>query len=73
MSKDDLIELSGEIIQVYAGGWFDVKIGELDDHVVKAYIGGKIRKNKIRIMLGDGVTVAVSPYDPHKGKIIYRH
>lgn len=72
MSKEDLIELDGTVVEVLAGSWFKVAIQNNKNHIVMAYLGGKIRMNKIKILLGDNVVVAVSQYDPSKGKIIYR-
>lgn len=70
MSKEDSIEYDGVVSEVLAGGSFTVKISE--DHEVLAHLGGRIRKNKIRVVLGDHVKVAVSPYDPTRGRIVYR-
>ncbi|MEE9386688.1 MAG: translation initiation factor IF-1 [Nannocystaceae bacterium] len=70
MSKDDQIEFEGKVVEVLTGGMFRVKIE--DDHLVIAHLAGKMRKFRIKVVLGDKVTVAVSPYDPNRGRIIYR-
>lgn len=70
MSRDDAIEFEGTVNEVLAGGMFRVEI--TDGHVVLAHLSGKMRKFRIRIVLGDHVTVAVSPYDPSRGRIVYR-
>jgi translation initiation factor IF-1 len=70
MSKDDAIEFEGKVVEVLTGGTFKVNVGE--DHDVIAKLGGKMRRFRIRVVLGDKVTVAVSPYDPTRGRIIYR-
>ncbi len=70
MSKEDHIEVEGTISEVLPNGMFKVKIS--DDHEVLAYVSGKMRKFFIRIVLGDKVTVALSPYDLTKGRIVYR-
>lgn len=70
MSRDDAIEFEGTVNEVLAGGMFRVEVGE--GHVVLAHLSGKMRKFRIRIVLGDRVTVAVSPYDPTRGRITYR-
>jgi len=70
MSRDDAIEFEGTVAEVLAGGLFRVEIAE--GHTVLAHLSGKMRKYRIRIVLGDRVTVAVSPYDPTRGRIVYR-
>jgi len=70
MASDDLIELEGVVKEVYQGGNFliDTKVGD-----VKAHLAGRLRRYRIRVVLGDRVTVAVSPYDLSKGRITFRH
>jgi translation initiation factor IF-1 len=75
MSKDDQIEVEGTVKEVLQGGMFRVDIdagmgGE--KHEVLAYTSGKMRKYFIRIVLGDRVRVALSPYDLTRGRIIFR-
>lgn len=69
MSHQDNITLDGKIINVSAG-IFLVEVGE--GHIVTATLGGRLRKNKIRVVLGDQVKVNVSPYDPSRGFISFR-
>ncbi len=70
MARDDHIEMEGKVIEVLAGGLFKV---ETDDGLkVLAHLAGKMRRYRIRVVLGDRVTVAVTPYDPTRGRIIYR-
>lgn len=70
MARDDHIEMEGKVIEVMAGGLFKV---ETDDGLqVLAHLAGKMRRYRIRVVLGDRVTVAVTPYDPTRGRIIYR-
>ena len=70
MPKEDHIEMEGTVVEVLAGGLFKV---ETDDGLsVLAHLAGKMRRFRIRVVLGDRVTVAVSPYDPTRGRIIYR-
>jgi translation initiation factor IF-1 len=71
MASDDLIELEGTVTHVWPGGIFEVT-AEAGVNIM-AHISGRIRKNKIRIVLQDRVTVAVTPYDLKKGRIVYRH
>jgi len=70
MARDDAIEFQGRVAEVLAGGLFKVEVA--DGHTVLAHLSGKMRKYRIRIVLGDEVTVAVSPYDPTRGRITYR-
>ena len=71
MSKEDSIEMEGTITETLPNTMFRV---ELDNgHVVTAHISGKMRKNYIRILRGDKVTVELTPYDLTKGRITYRN
>jgi len=70
MSSDDAIEFEGKVVEVLSGGTFKVNVGE--GHDVIAKLAGKMRRYRIRVVLGDRVTVAVSPYDPTRGRITYR-
>lgn len=70
MSKEDLIEAEGEVVEVLANTTFKVKI--MNNHIITAYISGKLRANKIRVLLGDNVKVEMSPYDLTKGRIVWR-
>ena len=70
MARSDLIEQEGSVTEVLAGGMYRVTLE--NGHAVLAYPAGKMRKFRIRIVLGDKVTVALSPYDLSKGRIVYR-
>lgn len=70
MAKDDSIEVQGKVVAALANTQFKVRLD--NGHEVIAHIAGKIRKNFIRILPGDVVTVAISPYDLNKGRITYR-
>lgn len=70
MAKEDMIELSGTVTDTLPGTHFRVKLE--NGHEVLAHVCGKIRKNSIRILTGDRVTVALTPYDLSKGRITYR-
>lgn len=71
MAKEDAIEMEGTVIDSLPNTMFRV---ELDNkHVVIAHISGKMRKNYIRILTGDRVTVQLTPYDLTKGRIIFRN
>ncbi|CAO5676299.1 MAG: Translation initiation factor IF-1 [Holosporales bacterium] len=70
MSKEDLIEFSGIVIELLPNTTFRVKLD--NDHVILAYNSGKMRKNRIRVLVGDRVTVEMTPYDLTKGRIVFR-
>ena len=72
MAKDDLIPAEGTIIDKQPNAFFKVRLDN-SDHVVLAAISGKMRKNHIRIIAGDDVTLELSPYDLNKGRIMFRH
>ena len=71
MAKDDLIPAAGVIIDKQPNAFFKVQL-ENSDHVVLAAISGKMRKHRIRILVGDRVSVEMSPYDLTRGRITYR-
>ena len=70
MSKEDLIEFSGVVTEVLPNAMFRVKLE--NDHVILAHTSGKMRKNRIRVLAGDTVTVDMTPYDLTKGRITFR-
>ncbi len=68
--KEEAIEVTG-IVREAVRGAFRVQL-ENSEHVVLCHLGGKMRKNYIRVVPGDHVTVELSPYDLTKGRIVYR-
>ena len=70
MSKNEQIEMTGKVIETLPNTMFRVELE--NGHVVIAHISGKIRKHYIRILKGDKVIVALTPYDLSKGRIIFR-
>jgi translation initiation factor IF-1 len=70
MAKNDIIEITGKVLEVLPGGSFRVELE--NKHTVIAHVSGKIRMNYIRILPGDTVTVELSPYDLTRGRITYR-
>lgn len=70
MAKEDQIEMDGTVIDVLPNTMFRVQLD--NGHVVIAHISGKMRKNYIRILKGDKVTVQLTPYDLTKGRISFR-
>ena len=71
MSKEDLIEMQGKVDEVLPDSRFRVTLD--NGHTLVAYSGGKMRKNHIRILAGDKVSLELSPYDLSKGRITFRH
>jgi len=70
VAKEEPIEFSGIIREVLPNAMFRVKLD--NDHEVLAHTSGKMRKNRIRVLAGDRVTVEMTPYDLTKGRITYR-
>ena len=69
MSKNDVIETEGKVLDILPGGKFKVEIE--GNHIVEAHVSGKMRVNNIRILPGDKVVIELSPYDLTHGRIIY--
>ena len=70
MSKDDVIEFEGTVLEALPNTMFQVDIG--NGHTILAHISGKLRMNFIRILPGDRVTVQMSPNDLTRGRITWR-
>ena len=70
MSKADVIEIEGVVVEKLPNAMFKVELE--NGHQVLAHISGKLRKNFIRILPGDKVTMEMSPYDLTKGRITWR-
>ena len=71
MAKEELLEFEGKVIEILPNAMFRV---ELDNgHEILAHTSGRMRKHRIRILLGDKVTVEMTPYDLTKGRVILRH
>ncbi len=71
MPKEDAIEMEGTVIETLPNTHFRVQLE--NGHIVIAHISGRMRKNYIRILMGDKVTVQITPYDLGKGRIIFRN
>jgi translation initiation factor IF-1 len=72
MAKNsELIELTGAVTEVVPNSTFRVKVENME-HMLICYIGGKLKKHKIKVILGDNVRLEVSPYDLSKGRITFR-
>ena len=70
MSKSDVIEITGKVLEKLPNAMFQVELE--NGHQVLAHISGKLRMNYIRILPGDKVTIELAPYDLSKGRIIWR-
>jgi translation initiation factor IF-1 len=71
MAKEELIEFEGVVTDVLPEARYRVKLS--NDHEIIAYTAGRMKKNRIRTLVGDRVTVEVTPYDLNKGRLIFRH
>ena len=74
--SDDTIQVEGVVVSCLPSTTFEVKINDPNypsDNIIRAHLSGKMRKNYIRILPGDHVTVELTPYDLGKGRITYRH
>lgn len=71
MAKEELIEMRGRVAEVLPDSRYRVILE--NGHELVAYSGGKMRKNHIRIIAGDSVSLELSPYDLTKGRIMFRH
>lgn len=71
MTKEESIEFEGIVKELLPNAMFKVKLE--NNHEVLAHTSGKMRKNRIRVLAGDKVTVEMTPYDLTKGRIIFRH
>ena len=70
MTKEDVLKFTGRVEEILGNSMFRVRLE--NDHVVTAYIGGKLRMHTIKIILGDDVDVEMTPYDLTKARITYR-
>ena len=70
MSKEDVIEVEGTVVEALPNAMFRVELE--NGHIVLAHVSGKMRMNFIRILPGDKVTMELTPYDLNRGRITYR-
>jgi translation initiation factor IF-1 len=71
MAKEELIELEGLVTEILPDARFRVQLD--NGHAIVAYTAGRMKKNRIKTLAGDRVTVEMSPYDLEKGRVIFRH
>jgi translation initiation factor IF-1 len=72
VAKEEALKFEGRVLEVLPNATFRVVLAE-GQHKIIAYLGGKLRQHTINILLGDNVTVEMSPYDLTRGRIIYRN
>lgn len=70
-TKEDFLEFEGVVTELLPEGRYRVQLD--NDHMVLAYTAGRMKRNKIRTLVGDRVTVEMTPYDLSKGRITFRH
>ncbi len=70
MAKEDLIEFQGVVVEILPNAMFRVELE--NGHIILAQVSGRMRKNRIRVLLNDTVTVEMTPYDLTKGRITFR-
>ncbi len=70
MAKEEVIEMAGTVMELLPNATFRVQLE--NDHEIIAHTAGKMRKNRIRVLAGDKVSVEMTPYDLSKGRITYR-
>ena len=71
MAKEDALEFQGQVTELLPNAMFRVKLE--NEHEILAHTSGRMRKNRIRVLAGDKVTVEMPPYDLTKGRIVFRH
>lgn len=71
MAKEESMKMQGKVTEVLGNAMFRVQLDN-SDHLVTAYVGGKMRMHDIKIIAGDKVSLELSPYDLTKGRIMYR-
>lgn len=69
MAKEDILKIEGDVLEVLPGSMYRVKVA---DHIIVAYLGGKMKQNRIKVVIGDKVEVEMTPYDLTKGRIVFR-
>ncbi|MBT5337869.1 translation initiation factor IF-1 [Candidatus Falkowbacteria bacterium] len=71
MGKKDVIEMTGMVEELFPAGSFQVTLE--NGHSIRAHLAGRMRMNRIRILVGDKVKIEMTPYDLTKGRIVYRY
>ncbi len=71
MAKEEVIQFEGLVLELLPDARFRIKLD--NSHEIIAYTAGKMKKNRIKTLAGDRVTVEMSPYDLEKGRLVFRH
>ncbi|MGH8722792.1 MAG: translation initiation factor IF-1 [Burkholderiales bacterium] len=71
MAKEELLQFDGDVVDVLPDGRFRVRLE--NGHDIIAYTAGRMKKNRIRTLAGDRVTIEMTPYDLDKGRVIFRY
>ncbi len=71
MTKNNIVAIRGKVIELLPNATFKIELE--NGHQIIAYTSGKMRKNRIRVLAGDNVTVEMTPYDLSKGRVSHRH
>jgi len=71
LTKEELLEFEGLVLEILPDARYRIQLD--NGHILVAYTAGKMKKNRIKTLAGDRVTVEVSPYDLEKGRLIFRH
>lgn len=71
MAKEELLEFDGEVLELLPNAMFKIVLE--NGHTILGHTSGRMRKNRIRVLAGDRVTVEMTPYDLTKGRVIHRH
>ena len=71
MAKEELLQFDGEVVDVLPDGRYRVRLE--NGHDIIAYTAGRMKKNRIRTLAGDRVTIEMTPYDLSKGRVIFRY
>lgn len=72
MAKEEAMRFTGKVLELLPNATFKIKLEEIDA-TIQGHLSGKLRKHHINVLLGDRVTVEMSPYDLTKGRIVYRN
>ena len=73
MAKEEPLKFEGKVINILPGDKFEVKLDGESEHMVKCTLSGKMRKNSIKVILWDKVSVEMTPYDLNMGRITFSH
>jgi translation initiation factor IF-1 len=73
MAKEEPLKFEGKVINILPGDKFEVELEDRPEHIVKCTLSGRMRKNSIKVILWDKVSIEMTPYDLTMGRITFRH